>query len=66
MVIMYQNMLERIDYMEISFYEMAVNIIGNVPDTLLWLYDITTAFLVISAFCLIIIPISLIFKRVVR
>lgn len=52
--------------MEIGFYEMALKIIGNVPDTLFWIYDITTIFLVISAFCLIIIPISLIFKRVVR
>lgn len=52
--------------MYISFYEMAVKIIGDVPSTLLWLYDLTTIFLVISAFCLIIIPISLIFKRVVR
>ena len=52
--------------MEIGFYDMAVKIIGNVPDTLFWIYDITTIFLVISAFCLIIIPVSLIFKRVVR
>ena len=52
--------------MEYTFYEMAVEIIGSVPDTLLWLYDLTTIFLVISAFCLLIIPISLIFKRVVN
>lgn len=52
--------------MEYTFYEMAVKIIGSVPDTLLWLYDLTTIFLVISAFCLLIIPISLIFKRVVN
>lgn len=52
--------------MEIGFYDMAVKIIGNVPDTLFWIYDLTTIFLVISAFCLIIIPVSLIFKRVVR
>jgi len=63
---MYQNMQERIDNMEIGFYEMALKIIGDVPNTLFWLYDLTTVFLVISAFCLIIIPVSLIFKRVVR
>lgn len=51
--------------MEYTFYEMAVKIIGSVPDTLFWIYDLTTIFLVISAFCLLIIPISLIFKRVV-
>lgn len=51
--------------MEIGFYEMAVKIIGEVPNTLLWVYDLTTIFLVISAFCLLIIPISLIFKKVV-
>ena len=63
---MYQNMLERNDIMEIGFYEMALKIIGTVPDTLFWLYDLTTVFLVISAFCLIIIPVSIIFKKVVR
>ena len=52
--------------MEIGFYEIAMEIIGNVPDTLFWIYDLTTIFLVISAFCLLIIPISLIFKRIVR
>lgn len=51
--------------MEIGFYEMALKIIGTVPDTLFWLYDLTTVFLVISAFCLIIIPVSILFKKVV-
>ena len=51
--------------MEISFYEMAVRIIGELPNTLTWLYDLTTIFLVISAFCVFIIPISIIFKKVV-
>ena len=52
--------------MEIGFYEMAVKIIGDIPNTLFWLYDLSTVFLVISAFCLIIIPVSIIFKKVVR
>ena len=51
--------------MEYTFYEMAVKMIGSVPDTLFWIYDITTIFLVISAIFLLIIPISLIFKRFV-
>ena len=51
--------------MEYTFYEMSQKIIGELPNTALWIYDLTTIFLIISAFCLIIIPISLIFKRVV-
>lgn len=46
-----------------TFYEMSVKLIGELPSTSLWIYDIATIFLVISAFCVLIIPISLIFKR---
>ena len=52
--------------MEIGFYEISTKIIGSVPETLFWIYDLTTIFLVISCFALLIIPISLIFKRIVR
>lgn len=52
--------------MEVSFYEMAQRIIGEVPQTLNWIYDFTTLCLVCCAFALIIIPVSLMFKRVVR
>ena len=52
--------------MELSFYEMSTHILGELPNTLYWLYDLTTVFLVISAFCVFIIPISLIFKRIVK
>ena len=52
--------------MSYSFYDMAVKLIGQVPDTLLWLYDLGTVFLVITAFCVMIIPISIIFKRCVH
>ena len=48
-----------------SFYQMALGLIGEVPDTLTWLYDLTTVCLVLSAFALLIIPVSIIFKRVV-
>lgn len=51
--------------MEVSFYEMAMQLIGDLPSTALWIYDIATIFLVISAFCVFIIPISLIFKGLV-
>ena len=52
--------------MNISFYEMATRLVGEVPNTLNWLYDLTTVFLIISAFCVFIIPISIVFKKVVR
>lgn len=52
--------------MTISFYEMAVQIVGEVPSTLYWLYDFTTLCLVVSAFAVFIIPISIIFKRFFR
>lgn len=48
-----------------TFYNMATKIIGELPNTSLWIYDMTTIFLIISAFCLFIIPISLIFKILV-
>lgn len=51
--------------MTISFYEMSLRLLGELPNTLTWLYDLTTAFLVISAFCILIIPISIIFRKVV-
>ena len=46
-----------------TFYEMSVKIIGELPETSLWIYDIGTIMLVLSAFLLFIIPISLMFKR---
>ena len=52
--------------MDISFYEMATRLVGELPNTLYWLYDLTTVFLVISAFCVFIIPISIIFRKIVR
>lgn len=52
--------------MDISFYEMATRIVGELPNTLYWLYDLTTVFLVISTFCVFIIPISIIFRKFVR
>ncbi|MDO4962605.1 MAG: hypothetical protein Q4E75_00675 [bacterium] len=52
--------------MDISFYNMSVRILGELPITLTWLYDLTTLFLVITTFCVFIIPISIIFKKVVR
>lgn len=52
--------------MEISFYDMAVRIVGEVPTSLNWIYDFTTLCLICCAFALIIIPVSLIFKRVVK
>ena len=47
-----------------TFYEMSVKIIGELPNTSLWIYDIVAIFLVICAFCLIVIPCSLMFKKV--
>lgn len=46
-----------------TFYEMAVKIIGELPDTSIWIYDIGAIMLVLSAFLVFIIPISLMFKR---
>ena len=48
-----------------TFYEMSVKIIGPLPDTGLWIYDIGTIMLVLTAFLVFIIPISIIFKKVV-
>ena len=48
-----------------TFYEMSVKIIGELPNSSLWIYDMSTIFLIISAFCLFIIPISLIFRSLV-
>ena len=47
-----------------TFYEMSVKIIGDLPNTGLWIYDIATIFLVITAFCVMIIPISIMFRKV--
>lgn len=47
-----------------TFYDFAVEIIGQVPDTALWIYDLGCLLAIISAFCLFIIPISLILKKV--
>lgn len=52
--------------MSVSFYDMAVRIVGQVPTSLNWIYDFVTLCLICCAFALIIIPVSLIFKRVVR
>ena len=52
--------------MNMSFYEMSQHILGTLPETLQWLYDLTTVFLVISTFCVFIIPISIIFRKFVR
>lgn len=46
-----------------TFYEMSVKIIGELPNTALWIYDISTIFLVITAFCVMVIPISIMFRR---
>ena len=46
-----------------TFYEMSVKIIGELPNTSLWIYDIFTMFLLICSICMFVIPISLIFKR---
>lgn len=48
-----------------TFYEMSVKIIGVLPDSALWIYDLATIFLVICAFCVFVIPISIIFKKVI-
>lgn len=48
-----------------TFYNMSLKIIGDLPITSYWIYDLTTIFLIISAFCLFIIPISLMFKSIV-
>lgn len=48
-----------------TFYEMSVKIIGELPNTALWIYDISTIFLVICAFCVFVIPISIMFKKVI-
>ena len=47
-----------------TFYEMSTKIIGDLPNTSLWIYDITTLFLIIVAVCILVIPISLMFRKV--
>lgn len=47
-----------------TFYEMSVKIIGELPSTSLWIYDITTLFLIIVAICILVIPISIMFRKV--
>lgn len=49
-----------------NFYEMAVKLIGDLPSSSLWIYDLGAIFLVICAFCLFVIPCALIFKRITR
>lgn len=48
-----------------TFYEMSVKIIGELPETSFWIYDLMTVFLIIAVFCVFIIPISIMFKKVV-
>ena len=47
-----------------TFYEMSVKIIGDLPNTSLWIYDITILFLIIVAVCILVIPISIMFRKV--
>lgn len=47
-----------------SFYEMSTKIIGELPNTSLWIYDVTTIFLIIVAICILVIPISIMFRKV--
>jgi len=47
-----------------SFYEMSTKIIGDLPNTSFWIYDATTIFLIIVAICILVIPISLMFRKV--
>lgn len=48
-----------------TFYEMSVKVIGELPNTSFWIYDIVTIFFIICAFCMVVIPTSLVFKRMV-
>lgn len=48
-----------------TFYNMSLKLVGELPNTSFWIYDIVTIFLIISAFCIFIIPISLIFRSLV-
>lgn len=45
-----------------TFYDMSIKIIGELPISSQWMYDLGTLFLVICSICLIVIPITLIFK----
>lgn len=47
-----------------TFYEMATSIIGELPNTSLWIYDIMTILLIIVSICILIIPISIVFRKV--
>lgn len=47
-----------------TFYEMSVKIIGELPNTSLWIYDVVTLFLIIVDVCILVIPISLMFRKV--
>lgn len=47
-----------------TFYEMAQSIIGELPETSLFIYDITTLFLIIVSICIFVIPISVMFRKV--
>lgn len=48
-----------------SFYEMSTKLLGELPSTSFWMYDLLTVFLFICAICVFIIPISIIFKTIV-
>ncbi len=48
-----------------TFYEMSVKLVGELPSTSLWIYDIVTMFLLICSICMLVIPTSLIFKRLI-
>lgn len=48
-----------------SFYEMAVHLLGELPQTSYWMYDMLTMFLFILAILVFVIPISLIFKYII-
>ena len=48
-----------------TFYEISESIVGELPNTSLWIYDITVIFLIIVAILIFVIPISLMFKKVI-
>ncbi len=47
----------------IDFYEMSHQILGELPETSLYLYDLVTIILIIFAFFILILPIALILHK---
>lgn len=48
--------------LNINFYEMAVSLLGELPETSQYLYDITTILFILVALFIVIFPLAMIYR----